>query len=43
MAEKKENEQKLKELLGHQPIEVFFGAVLGVILAFVLYPLLGSI
>ncbi|GAF23726.1 MULTISPECIES: divergent PAP2 family protein [Shouchella] len=40
---KKENEQKLKELLGHQPIEVFFGAVLGVILAFVLYPLLGSI
>ncbi|AIC95482.1 MULTISPECIES: divergent PAP2 family protein [Shouchella] len=40
---KKENEQKLKELLGHQPIEVFFGAVLGIILAFVLYPLLGSI
>lgn len=40
---KKENEQKLKELLGHQPIEVFFGALLGIILAFVLYPLLSTI
>ncbi|WP_059105845.1 divergent PAP2 family protein [Shouchella shacheensis] len=30
---KKENEQKLKELLGHQPIEVFFGALLGIVLA----------
>lgn len=34
---KKENEQKLKELLGHQPIEVFFGALLGIILALLLH------
>ncbi|SDB88417.1 divergent PAP2 family protein [Shouchella lonarensis] len=33
--QKKENEQKLKELLGHQPIEVFFGALLGILIAIV--------
>lgn len=40
---KKENEDKraeLKELLGHQPIEVFFGGLLGVALAFLLHAIL---
>lgn len=38
---KKEQEKRkeLKELLGHQPIEVFFGGLLGIILAFVLHAL----
>ncbi|GGM37144.1 putative membrane protein YuiD [Paraliobacillus quinghaiensis] len=39
---KKEEYQKkeeLKELLGHQPIEVFFGGLTGIILAFSIYPL----
>ncbi|BAC14303.1 divergent PAP2 family protein [Oceanobacillus iheyensis] len=31
--------QELKELLGHQPIEVFFGALTGIILAFSIAPL----
>lgn len=38
---KKEEYQKkeeLKELLGHQPIEVFFGGLTGILLAFFLYP-----
>jgi acid phosphatase family membrane protein YuiD len=37
--EKKEQEKRkeLKELLGHQPIEVFFGGLLGIILAFILH------
>ncbi|MFK3938389.1 divergent PAP2 family protein [Alkalihalobacillus sp. NPDC078783] len=34
---KKEDSQKLKELLGHQPIEVFFGALLGIFLTLGLY------
>ncbi|WP_100405295.1 divergent PAP2 family protein [Bacillus solitudinis] len=37
---KKEEDEKLKELktlLGHQPIEVFFGALLGIILTLVLH------
>lgn len=37
---KKEEYQKrkeLKELLGHQPVEVFFGGLSGIILAFLLY------
>ncbi|MDX8044774.1 divergent PAP2 family protein [Gracilibacillus sp. S3-1-1] len=34
-----EKQKELKELLGHQPIEVFFGGLTGVILAFLLYPL----
>ncbi|GEN88693.1 divergent PAP2 family protein [Oceanobacillus sp. FSL W8-0428] len=40
-SKKKENEkiQELKELLGHQPIEVFFGAITGIIIAFSLAPL----
>ncbi|WP_080875101.1 divergent PAP2 family protein [Oceanobacillus timonensis] len=40
-SKKKENEKKqeLKELLGHQPIEVFFGAITGIIIAFSLAPL----
>ncbi|WP_053218786.1 divergent PAP2 family protein [Virgibacillus senegalensis] len=29
--------EELKELLGHQPIEVFFGALCGIIIALVLY------
>ncbi|WP_112181723.1 MULTISPECIES: divergent PAP2 family protein [Paraliobacillus] len=39
---KKEEYQKkeeLKELLGHQPIEVFFGCMTGIILALIIYPL----
>ncbi|PYZ92933.1 hypothetical protein CR194_14940 [Salipaludibacillus keqinensis] len=37
--EKKEQEKRkeLKELLGHQPIEVFFGGLLGIILALALH------
>ncbi|MFD1851206.1 divergent PAP2 family protein [Oceanobacillus bengalensis] len=38
----KEDYQKrkeLKELLGHEPSEVFFGAITGIIVAFMLYPL----
>ncbi|SEO71983.1 hypothetical protein SAMN04488134_111104 [Amphibacillus marinus] len=40
-AKKKEFEKKqeLKELLGHQPIEVFFGGLTGILLAFLAYPL----
>lgn len=30
-------DSKLKELLGHSPIEVFIGAILGVIVAFLMY------
>jgi|SRR5699024_3210953 len=29
----------LKEILGHEPIEVFFGALLGIVIAFLLFPL----
>ncbi|CQR48224.1 Divergent PAP2 family protein [Paraliobacillus sp. PM-2] len=39
---KKEEYQKkeeLKELLGHQPIEVFFGGLTGIFLALTIYPL----
>lgn len=36
---KKEKEKKLKELLGHQPIEVMIGGLLGVAIALVLQPL----
>ncbi|WP_416147077.1 divergent PAP2 family protein [Salipaludibacillus sp. HK11] len=40
--EKKEQEKRkeLKELLGHQPIEVFFGGLLGIILAFTLHAMI---
>ncbi|SHM92180.1 divergent PAP2 family protein [Gracilibacillus kekensis] len=34
-----EKQKELKELLGHQPIEVFFGGLTGIILAFLLFPL----
>jgi uncharacterized protein len=34
--EKREN---LKELLGHKPIEVFFGAITGILVAIILYQL----
>ncbi|MFC5713040.1 divergent PAP2 family protein [Thalassorhabdus alkalitolerans] len=33
--EETEKREELKELLGHQPIEVFFGALLGIIIALV--------
>lgn len=33
----KEKREELKELLGHQPIEVFFGGLTGIILSLVLY------
>jgi acid phosphatase family membrane protein YuiD len=34
-----EKAKKLKELLGHQPIEVFMGGTLGIIVAFTVYSL----
>ncbi|MFC2947146.1 divergent PAP2 family protein [Virgibacillus sediminis] len=37
--EEYEKREELKELLGHQPIEVFFGGITGVVIAFLLYPL----
>lgn len=37
--EEEEIRQDLKELLGHQPIEVFFGGLTGIAIAFSLYPL----
>jgi uncharacterized protein len=33
----KEKEKKLKELLGHQPIEVFFGALTGIAISCLIY------
>lgn len=35
--EKREQREKLKELLGHKPIEVFFGTLLGVAIASGMY------
>ncbi|MFP7734265.1 divergent PAP2 family protein [Priestia aryabhattai] len=35
--EEQEKQVKLKELLGHKPIEVFFGALTGIAVAFVMY------
>ncbi|WP_188206577.1 divergent PAP2 family protein [Alkalibacillus aidingensis] len=35
--EESEKQQELKELLGHQPIEVFFGALTGILLAIFAY------
>lgn len=35
--EEKEKQKKLKELLGHKPIEVFFGGLTGIILSLLLY------
>ncbi len=35
--EQQEKQQKLKELLGHQPIEIFFGALTGIIIAIIMY------
>ncbi|GAK05298.1 hypothetical protein JCM19037_3783 [Geomicrobium sp. JCM 19037] len=35
--EEVEKREELKELLGHKPIEVFFGALLGIILAITAY------
>ncbi|USK33303.1 divergent PAP2 family protein [Bacillus sp. F19] len=35
--EEKEKQKKLKELLGHQPIEVFFGGLTGILLALFLH------
>ncbi|PKR78114.1 hypothetical protein CEY16_09365 [Halalkalibacillus sediminis] len=32
-----EKQKELKELLGHQPVEVFFGAVTGILLAILAY------
>ncbi|WP_110251301.1 divergent PAP2 family protein [Streptohalobacillus salinus] len=34
-----ERKQELKELLGHQPIEVFFGGLTGILLAFLMHPI----
>lgn len=33
-----EKREELKELLGHQPIEVFFGALTGICIAFIMHP-----
>lgn len=38
--EEKEKMKELKELLGHQPIEVFFGGLLGIILTLILHGIL---
>ncbi|MBU9722115.1 MULTISPECIES: divergent PAP2 family protein [Bacillaceae] len=40
--DKKEQEKRkeLKELLGHQPIEVFFGGILGIVLTLILHAVL---
>ncbi|GAK00425.1 hypothetical protein JCM19038_2361 [Geomicrobium sp. JCM 19038] len=35
--EEVEKREELKELLGHKPIEVFFGALLGILLAIFVY------
>ncbi len=35
--EETEKRKELKELLGHQPIEVFFGALLGIVLTLILH------
>ncbi|NIK12164.1 divergent PAP2 family protein [Alkalibacillus almallahensis] len=35
--EEHEKQKELKELLGHQPVEVFFGAVTGILLAIITY------
>lgn len=35
-----EKRKELKELLGHQPIEVLFGGLLGIALSFILYAIL---
>lgn len=37
--EDEEKRQELKELLGHQPIEVFFGGLTGICIAFLLFQL----
>ena len=34
---KMEKQQKLKELLGHKPIEVFFGAILGIVIGYLVF------
>ncbi|MFA9560059.1 divergent PAP2 family protein [Evansella sp. AB-rgal1] len=38
--EEQEKRKELKELLGHQPIEVFFGGLLGIILTLILHAIL---
>lgn len=38
--EETQKQSQLKELLGHKPIEVFFGAITGALIAFVLYYLI---
>ncbi|GGA76610.1 divergent PAP2 family protein [Ornithinibacillus halotolerans] len=38
--EKYEKREDLKELLGHQPIEVFFGAITGILVAIIFHLLL---
>jgi len=35
----KKTEEKLKELLGHTPVEVFIGAIWGIIIALIMYAL----
>ena len=35
--EEKEKQKELKELLGHKPIEVFFGGLTGIFLTLILY------
>ncbi|TFB24240.1 divergent PAP2 family protein [Filobacillus milosensis] len=38
--EEQEKQRELKELLGHQPIEVFFGAITGILIAIIFYSLI---
>lgn len=35
-----QKQMKLKELLGHKPIEVFFGAITGIVIALLLYAII---
>ncbi|SEQ87359.1 divergent PAP2 family protein [Piscibacillus halophilus] len=38
--EEQDKQRELKELLGHQPIEVFFGALTGILISVIFYSLL---
>lgn len=40
--EEQQKQRKLKELLGHKPIEVFFGALTGIIISVLLYTIIYS-
>ena len=35
------NDENLKELIGHTPLQVLIGAILGILIAFLMFPVLG--